>query len=135
MSIFLSLLAKHRVLLLSIVALLIGAFGLYRWGYSSATQKYEVELARQRALIAQLEKEEVKIEKEIVTVYKDRVKTVERVRDRIIEVTSDVLREESMQCSIGDGFVGLHNAAASNQTIPESSTRVDASSTEAATTQ
>lgn len=131
---FQSLLVNHSKKILVIIALFIGAFGLYKWGYSVAQQHYEVEIAKQQSLIAQLKKQEVKIEKEIVTVYKDRVKTVEKVRDRIIEVTPNVLREESMQCSIGDGFVGLHNAAASNQPISESTSRVDASTTEAGAT-
>lgn len=134
LSLLQSLLAKHRFLLLGTFALILGAFGLYKWGYSVAQQQYEVEIAKQRILISQLQNAEIKIEKEIVTVYKDRFKTVEKVRDHIIEVTPDVLREESMQCSIGAKFVGLHNAAASNQTVSESSSRVDASTTEAGAT-
>lgn len=128
---FQSLLANHYKLILSISALLLGAFGLYNWGYSAAEQKYEIEIAKQQERILQLQNVEVKIEKEILTVYKDRIKTVDKVRDRIIEVTPNVLREESMRCSIGSAFISLHNAAASNQAVSESSSRVDDSSTTA----
>lgn len=121
-----SLLGKHRFLILGAIALLVGAFGLYKWGYSTAEQKYKIQIAKQQALIVQLQNVETKIEKEIVTVYKDRVKTVTQVRDRIIEVTPNVLSEESKQCRIGSGFIGLHNSAANNQDISESARSVDA---------
>ena len=131
---FPSFLVKHRLLILSSIALFLGAYGLYHWGYTSAEQKYKIDIANQQAKIAELKKAEATVEKEIVTVYKDRVKTVTNVRDRIIEATPNVLREESMQCSIGPGFISLHNAAASNQALSESSNRVDARSTESGST-
>lgn len=129
------LLVKHYKFFLLLLSICVGAYSLYRWGYSVAEQKYEIEIAKQQERIVQLQNIEAKIEKEIVTVYKDRVKTVEKVRDRIIEVTPNVLREESMQCTIGPVFIGLHNAAASNQGISESSSRVDDNSTRTGSTQ
>lgn len=128
-----SLLVKHYKLFLFVLSILIGAYALYSWGYSSAQQKYQSILEEQQAQIVLLELAEKQVEKEIVTVYKDRVKTVTQFRDRIIEVTPDVLSEESKQCSIGPGFIGLHNAAASLETVSESTSRVDAASTEART--
>lgn len=128
------MLSNYRFLIFGCIALLVGAFGLYRWGYSSATQKYEIEFAMQQQRILDLQAAESKIEKEIVTVYQDRVKIVTKYRDRIIEVTPDVLSEESKQCSIGSGFIGLHNAAASNQGLPNGTGGSNASSINATAT-
>lgn len=108
-------------------------YATYNVGYSSAKQKYEMQLATQRTLIASLENRESIIQQEIVTVYKDRIKIVEKNRDMIIEVTPNVLREESMRCDIGDRFISLHNAAASNKNISYDATGTNAESSTAET--
>jgi hypothetical protein len=65
------------------------------------------------------------IEKQIVIEYVDRIRTVKEVQTKIVEVTRDVLREESTKCDIGPNFIWLHNASASNQAISTSSPRTD----------
>lgn len=103
-------------------------------GYRKAEDTYTkiIDAANQKAEL--LSEKEIVIEKEIVTVYKDRVQTVTKVEEKIIEVTKDVLQEESANCAIGPGFIGLHNQAA-NQTLPSSTSGTDEVSRETTSTQ
>lgn len=111
--------------LISLCSVSIGALGLYRWGYNSADAKYKIILAEQKQKIETLEAKEEVVRVETVTVYKDRVRTVTKVQEKIVEVTRDVLGEEVNNCVIGPGFIGLHNAAATNQTISRGSEGTD----------
>ena len=100
-------------------------FGVYKWGYSSAEQKYAIIIQDQKNKIEELSKREAIIEKEIVIEYVDRIRTVKEVQTKIVEVTRDVLREESTKCDIGPNFIWLHNSSASNQAISTSTSRTD----------
>lgn len=131
--------------LLAIVSVLsFGAKKIYDFGYNQADAKMQIlvaerdrTIAQQKMLIAELELQEVVIEKEVVTVYKDRVKTITKVKTEIVEVIRDVLGPEIERCTIGPGFISLHNAAAQgiaptstkNKGIPGSTKGVDDSST------
>lgn len=103
--------------LIALASVSAGALGLYQWGYNKAESKYEIILAEQKQKIETLEAREEVVRVETVTVYKDRVRTVTKVQEKIVEVTRDVLGEEVNNCTIGPGFIGLHNAAATNQAI------------------
>lgn len=113
-----NLIPNYVKLLIVVSALFSAVYGTYKWGYSSAEQKYASIIQEQKTKIEQLSKREVIIEKEIVTEYVDRVRTVKEIQTKIVEVTRDVLREESTKCDIGPNFIGLHNSSASNQALP-----------------
>lgn len=123
-------------------ALGVGIKKIYDFGYERADSKMRIivaerdrTIAEQKILIAELELQEVVIEKEIVTVYRDRVRTVTKVEKEIVEVIRDVLGPEIERCTIGPGFIGLHNAAAEgdstnarsakDKAISNATTRVD----------
>jgi hypothetical protein len=115
-----------------LIALAVGAMaviGIYRLGVNHTEEKYQAIFKEQEQKIEELSKQEVKIEKEIVTVYKDRVRVVKEVETKIVEVIKDVLQEESAACVIGPNFISLHNAAAVSTTIPPTATGTDGATT------
>lgn len=120
-------LIPNYVKVLIVASMLFSAiYSTYKWGYSSAEQKYAIIIQDQKNKIEELNKKEVLIEKEVVTKYVDRVRTIKEIETKIIEVTRDVLQQEATQCDIGPNFIWLHNNAASNQAISQSSTGIDA---------
>jgi hypothetical protein len=93
---------------------------VYQWGYGKADAEHQTTIAnlraeveRQKSRITELELKEGVVTTEVVTVYKDRVKTIKEVETKIVEVIRDVLGPEIDRCSIGPGFISLHNSAAS----------------------
>ena len=118
--------SKVKVVLLAVIALVISFFSAYLVGYNTAETKYLTQIKLANSKIKELESREAIIEKEIVTVYKDKVRNVKQIEEKIVEVTKYVLREESANCTIGPGFIGLHNAAAS-QDLPWAAQRANGS--------
>lgn len=106
-------------------------FGVYKWGYSVAEGKAKLEQEKLNTKISVLEAKEDNIKKEVVTKYIDRIKIVKTTEQQILEVTDNALQKESTACVIGDNFIWLHNTAANNQALSESSSRTDGT-TEAA---
>lgn len=117
-----NLIPNYVKLLIGGSALFCCVLGIYQWGYVSAKQKYQVIAIEQKNKINELAQKEAIIEKEIVIRYVDRIRKVKEIQTKIVEVTRDVLREESTQCAIGPNFIGLHNQSASNQGISTSAT-------------
>ena len=103
--------------------------GVFKAGYTFSENKYQKIIAEQQVKIKDLESREAVVEKEIVIEYRDRVQTITKVKEKIVEVTKNVLSEETNHCDIGPGFISLHNAAASNKAIPGSTKGTDATST------
>ena len=103
--------------------------GVFKAGYTFSENKYQKIIAEQQVKIKDLESREAVVEKEIVIEYRDRVQTITKVKEKIVEVTKNVLSEETNACTIGPGFIGLHNAAAIGETVPRSSKGTDATST------
>lgn len=118
-------------ILIVVLTAISAVYGTYNWGYSSAETKYEAIFKKQNEKKAELKNREVIIEKEVVVKYVDRIKTVTEVQTKIIEVTRDVLQEESTRCDIGPNFIWLHDSSASNQDISTTSSGVDGSSDKA----
>lgn len=104
----------------------LGIFGIYRWGYKAAETEYLIQLSIQHEKIKHLEQQEKQIEKEIIVEYVDRVRTVTRVEQKILEVTGEILQHEANVCPIGTNFIWLHNQSASNQAVSSSTSSVDA---------
>jgi hypothetical protein len=115
-----NLIPNYVKLLIGVSALFCCILGIYQWGYVSAEKKYQIIAEQQKNKINELTQKEAIIEKEIVIQYVDRVRKVKEIQTKIVEVTRDVLQEESTQCAIGPNFIGLHNQSASNQGIPTS---------------
>lgn len=113
-----SLLSKIIAVLLLVATTM---FGVYKWGYSVAEGKAKLEQEKLNTKISLLEAKEENIKKEVVTKYVDRIKVVKTVEQQILEVTDNALQKETAACTIGDNFIWLHNTAASNQAVSESS--------------
>jgi uncharacterized protein YjcR len=119
--------SSSKIIGLTVLVVLIGLYTVYRIGYNTADTKHQIRIQELANRINELEKQEAIIEKEIVTVYKDRVVKVNQVRERIIEVTRDVLHEESANCTIGPNFISLHNAAAGATSVSDATRGTDGS--------
>lgn len=113
-----NLIPDYVKLLIGGSALFCCVLGIYQWGYVSAEKKYQIIAEQQKNKINELSNKEAIVEKEVVTQYVDRIRTVKEIQTKIVEVTRDVLREESTQCVIGPNFIGMHNQSAANQGIP-----------------
>ena len=109
---------------------LMAVLALYKFGYTVAETKYQKILTEQQVKIKELEAREAKVEKEVVIEYRDRVQTITKIQEKIVEVTKHVLSEETAACTIGPGFIGLHNAAAIGEALPGSPEGTDATSTQ-----
>lgn len=103
-----------------------GAFtGIYFYGRHTANEEHRLKSELQKKEVEILMQKEIVVEKEVVTQYKDRIKTITEFQTNIVEVVNEVLREDSSKCSFGNGFIWLHNSAASGETIPRSTERID----------
>ena len=109
--------------LISLATVSLGAFGLYKWGYNKAEDKYVLLLEEQKRKVTELEGREEVVRIETVVEYRDRVKTVIKYRDRIIQGAKDELGDEVNQCIIGPNFVRLHNASARSESLPAAGQR------------
>lgn len=119
-------LPNHILVAVALFGAALGVFGIYKWGYRAAETHYLVQLARQQEKIVQLEAQEAKIEKEVVIKYVDKIRVVTKVEEKILEVTRDILQQESSMCPIGSNFIWLHNQSATNQAVSSSPSSVDA---------
>lgn len=100
--------------------------GVFKAGYTFSENKYKKVIAEQQVKIKDLESREAVIEKEIVIEYRDRVQTITKVKEKIVEVTKNVLSEETNRCDIGPGFISLHNASARGEGLSGSTDGTDA---------
>ena len=119
--------SNTKLFLIALIALSVSIWSAYYIGKTNAEAKYSKQLEIANARIKTLEARESVIEKEVVTEYKDRVRVVKQIEEKIVEVTKYVLREEASNCTIGPGFIGLHNAAASGQNLPGAASGTDGS--------
>lgn len=103
-----------------LIALLVGVFGvlfLLITVYSSGVNKGRAEkqkiidqmVAEEKVVEKIVEKQTEKVKKEIV--YRDRI--VIQKGEELEKKVDVVLKEESRECRIGDGFIWLHNSASS----------------------
>jgi hypothetical protein len=102
---------------LCILMLVLGSWSL---GSSTEKDKHALELEKQKAYIAELEKKASEKTIEVVTKYVETVKVVKEKGEAIREqVPVYITKEDNARCVIPDGFVIMHNSAVQN-TIPES---------------
>lgn len=110
---------QAKLISLTVVAALVAGllFAVYTLGYNKAEGKYTKILDTQNQLVRELEAREQTVKIVTVVEYRDRIKTITKVEEKIVEVTRDVLGNEGDNCTIGPGFIRLHNAAATNKAI------------------
>lgn len=102
-----------------IICIMVALFGLYTEGGISEKAKWEQRVAEQNAKIAQLMTESEKVTTKEVIKYVDRIKVVKEKGDVIIkEVPIYITKEADANCTITNGFVLLHNAAAEMSVPP-----------------
>jgi hypothetical protein len=76
----------------------------------SEKQKIIDEMAAEAVVVEKIvEKQTEKVKKEIV--YRDRI--VVQKGEELVKKVDDVLKDESKDCRIGNGFIWLHNSSAS----------------------
>lgn len=118
--------AVRTILTMAVLLVLVG-LGVSVFRSISAAQEATKKLAEQETTIASLRADlattqaDLEAEKrniKIVTEYVDRVETV-RVRGETIikEVPVYVTQEADSRCTVPNGFVWMHNAAATNATV------------------
>ena len=100
-------------------------YALYRKGYNAAEGKYLPILEAQQKQAAELELKNKETATKVVTQYKTRVETVVKNVEKIVYETPEVLKNETNNCTIGPGFISLHNRAAQSGTVSISAPRVN----------
>lgn len=97
-----------------IVAVLLAAviFGSYQFGKSNERASWELKMVEAELKIKELESRAPIITEKIVTEYVDRIKYIDRVKVEVATIKEFVTVENDASCSINNGFVQLHNAAA-----------------------
>tara|TARA_B110000503_G_C7143390_1_gene411873 strand:- start:246 stop:839 length:594 start_codon:yes stop_codon:yes gene_type:complete len=100
--------------------ILIGSFSfsLFMVGAISNEQLWKLKVKEMEVLIAQKELASNIVTNTIVTKYVDRIKLVEgKIHEVIKKVPVYITKESDAKCAIDNGFVLLHDAAASNTEI------------------
>jgi prepilin signal peptidase PulO-like enzyme (type II secretory pathway) len=104
---------------IQIVAAVCLVFVVFQLGQQHERQEWELKVAQLNEQIAKLETESQKVTTQVVTEYVDRVKIVKEKADAIIvKVPVYVNQSADNSCTINNGFVVLHDAAAKNK-VPE----------------
>lgn len=104
---------------INLVCVSLLAFGLYTEGGLAERKKWEEKIEAQKLQIEQLKTESSKITTEVVTKYVDRYTVVTEKADEIIrQVPIYITEKADASCTVTNGFVVLHDAAARN-TVPE----------------
>lgn len=102
-----------------IVAAVCLVFVVFQLGQQHERREWELKVAQLNEQIAKLETESQKVTTQVVTEYVDRVKIVKEKADAIIvKVPVYVNKSADANCTINNGFVVLHDAAAKNK-VPE----------------
>ena len=104
-----------------VVSVAVLAFGLFLEGGLSNEDKWQLKVKEMQAQIAQTEKAGAEASVKIVTKYVDRVQIVKEKGDAIVQKIPEYISKESdAKCTIPNGFVVLHDAAAKGE-VPDSS--------------
>ena len=105
---------------IQIVAVVCLAFAVFQYGQHEERQEWELKVAELNQKIAKLESASQTVTTQVVTEYVDRVKIVKEKADAIIvKVPVYINKPTDDNCTINNGFVVLHDAAAKNE-VPES---------------
>jgi hypothetical protein len=107
------ILAKILPYVIALVAFVGMMVSAYFSGVSDQKNKQKIEMAKLQTQIEMLNGANRDVQLRTVTQYKDRIVTIESKEKAILDTIPEVLKNESKDCRIGPGFVGLHNNAAS----------------------
>ena len=125
---------KISIIKYGLVGLAIAGSGYLGYSYSSAKwqNKFD-EMEKQRLqLLAEVKDLEIKaanVSVKVVTKYVDRYITVTKQGEEIIrEIPVYITKESDTKCDIPTGFVLIHNAAATNTKVPQSTREANDSS-------
>lgn len=102
-----------------IISVVILCFGVYMEGVLLVVNQAKLEKAKLEVKIAQLETEAGKVTHEIEIRYIDRVKVIyEKAKENERLVTIYVPTSVDRACTVNNGFVVLHDAAAAGKEVP-----------------
>lgn len=112
-----SLLFKPYALVAIFLVTFITLFATYMKGYNRAEAKYVAILNEQKRQADELQVKQKETSEKVVTKYKTQIKTITNTVEKIIEKTPEVLKDENTACTIGPGFISLHDAAANGGSV------------------
>lgn len=119
------LIPKQYKLVAQVCSVIVLALGLYLEGGLSNEEKWQVKVKEMEAEIAKTEKAGAEATTKIVTKYVDRVQIVKEKGDVIVQKVPEYITKESdARCTIPNGFVVLHDAAAKGE-VPNSTRDVN----------
>lgn len=104
---------KRVYLGLGIAALIVTSIVMsFFQGKDHERKIWELKLKESQLVIAELEARQPVINEVIVTQYVDRIKYIDRIKIRDVQIVEYVPVEADQNCVINNGFVTVHNAAA-----------------------
>ena len=122
---------KIEFILAGIIALVMAVGGSYIYGHHAGEKnvqaKWDAAKKAQEAAVVSIEAKQDVVTTQVVTKYVDRVQTVQGATKTIIKkVPTYVTVKDDAACTIPNGFVSLHNAAAEDSMqLPASSGTVN----------
>jgi hypothetical protein len=115
------LIPQQYKLIAQVCSVLVLALGLYLEGGLSNEDKWQAKVKEMQVQIAQTEKAGAEATVKVVTKFVDRVQIVKEKGDVIVQKVPEYITKESdAKCTIPNGFVVLHDAAAKSE-VPDSS--------------
>ena len=119
------LIPQQYKLIAQVASVLVLALGLYLEGGLSNEDKWQAKVKEMQVQIAQTEKAGAEASVKVVTKYIDRVQIVKEKGDAIVQKVPEYITKESdAKCTIPNGFVVLHDAAAKGE-VPDSTRDVN----------
>lgn len=97
---------------------LVALFLAFNHGKTTERTKWELALSEAKLTIAELENRQPIINEVIVTEFVDRIQYIDRVRVQDRVVREYITVEVDQACTINEGFVVVHNAAATLEPLP-----------------
>jgi len=108
---------RQPIQVIGVIAL---ALSIYRYGVIQEREEWSLRVSEANTRIAELETQAQKVTIKTIIEYVDRIKIVKEKGDAIIvKVPVYINKRADDGCTINDGFVVLHDAAAKNE-VPES---------------
>ena len=116
----------YRALILAALAVAVAGFGWIK-GAAHVQARWQAEQLAQAVATSEQQARQAQATVEVVTVYVDRIQTVQAKTKTIIkEIPVYVTKEADADCTINRGFVRLHDAAATAADLPNPAGPADA---------
>lgn len=113
------------LILALVLAVILSFYLAFNFGKTEERKEWEEKFAKASAEIQVLEAKAAIINEVVVTKYVDKIRYVEKVKVKTVK--EFVTAEADKSCTINNGFVSLHNAAASATVVTVSDADKDPS--------